>query len=153
MNPSMPVSELRTMDEIRAASVATPRFTAALLGSFAVVALGLSVVGLYGVLSYAVNQRRKEIGIRMALGAPGSRVVRDVLGEGTSVIGVGLAVGLLAALGMTGLLEGMVYGIEATDPVTFVAVPALFLIVSLVATWIPAARASRTEPSAALTAE
>ena len=153
LDPSMPVADLRTMEEVRAASVAAPRFTAALLAAFAAVALTLSVVGLYGVLSYSVSQRRREIGVRMALGAPGSRVVRDVVREGFFLIALGLGVGILAALALSGLLRSLVYGVTTTDPGTFLGVPTVLLAVCLVATWIPAARAARIHPSEALVAE
>lgn len=153
MDPSMPVAELLTMNEVRAASIAAPRFTAALLAAFAAVALGLSVVGLYGVLSYSVTQQRRDIGVRMALGAPGSRVVREILREGFSLIILGLGAGVAAAFALSGLLGGLVYGITTTDPSTFLAVPVLLLTVCLIATWVPAARAARIQPSEALVAE
>lgn len=145
-DPTLPLAGLRTMDEVVAGARARPRFLTTLLGVFAVVALVLAAVGTYGVMSYAVAQRRKELGIRMALGAEAATVQGLVLRRGLVVTGVGLVVGLLGAWWLTGLLESLLYGVAARDAVTFAAVPALLLLVALTATWIPARRATRVDP-------
>lgn len=149
----MPIAEIRTLDEVLASSRASARFATVLLGAFAAIALALAVVGIYGVISYAVSRRTSEIGIRMALGAEASGVVRMVVrqGMGTALLGVGL--GTVAALLMSDMMEGMLYGVEAQDLATFTAAPALFALVALAACWIPAARAARVDPAEALRAD
>lgn len=121
-----------------------------LLGVFAALALGLASLGIYGVISYLVGQRTQEIGVRLALGAKRVDVLRLILGEGMKMAGLGLAVGLLAALGLTRLMAGLLYGVSATDPFTFVSVAALLAIVALAACYIPARRAMRVDPIVAL---
>lgn len=153
LDPTMPIAEIRTLDEVLASSRASARFATVLLGAFAAIALALAVVGIYGVISYAVSRRTSEIGIRMALGAEASGVVRMVVrqGMGTALLGVGL--GTVAALLMSDMMEGMLYGVEAQDLATFTAAPALFALVALAACWIPAARAARVDPAEALRAD
>jgi putative ABC transport system permease protein len=153
MDPRMPVAEVRTMDQVMAGSVAQPRFAMLLLAAFAAVALALAVVGIYGVLAYAVSRRTPEIGIRMALGADRPRVVRMVVRQGMGMALAGVAVGMGAALGMTRFMQGMLFGVTPLDPLTFATVPVLFGAVALFACWIPAARAARVHPSEALRAE
>ncbi len=153
LDPSMPISEVQTMDQVLASSVAQPRFAMLLLGVFSAVALTLAVVGIYGVLAYGVSRRTPEIGIRMALGADSGRVVGMVVGQGMKMALVGVALGVAAALGMTRLMQGMLYSVSPQDPLTFVAVPAVFAAVALAACWIPALRASRVHPAVALRGE
>ena len=116
----------------------------------AAVSLALGVVGIYGVISYIVSQRTREIGIRMALGAGHREVSLMVLRQGMVLAGIGVAVGLVAAVGLTRLLSSVLYGVEATDPATFGAVAALLIMVALVASYLPALRASRTDPLVAI---
>lgn len=153
LDPRMPVSEVRTMDEVLAASVAQPRFAMLLLAVFSAVALALAVVGIYGVLAYAVSRRTPEIGIRMALGADGGRVVGMVVRQGMGMALVGVAIGVGAALGLTRFMQGMLYGVTPQDAATFASVPLLFGGVALVACWIPAMRAARVRPAVALRGE
>ena len=131
-------------------SLAPRRYPALLLGSFAVLALIVAAVGVYGVMGYAVTQRTREIGIRMALGAHPSSVLTLVLRQAMTVAAAGVAAGWLAALMLTGVMRRLLYGITATDPVTFGSLPLLLLLVAVVAAYVPARKASRIDPLAAL---
>ena len=140
----------RTMDEIISNSLAARRFSMVLMGVFAVLALVMSCVGIYGVVSYIAGQQTHEIGIRMALGADRRAVMRMVLGEGVRMALVGVAIGLLAALGLTRLMANMLFGVSTHDPVSFVAVAAILILVALAACSIPARRATKVDPLVAL---
>ncbi len=150
VNSEQVVYGAQTMPEVISDSTATRRFSAILLGSFALVALLLSGVGLYAVISYLIGQRTHEIGIRMALGAQQSKVLRQVLGEGLKLAIIGAAIGLAAAFALTRLMTSLLYGVSPTDPLTFAAVAALLIIVALVACYIPARRAAAVDPIVAL---
>jgi putative ABC transport system permease protein len=134
-------------------ALATPRLTGFLLGTFAAVALLLAVVGLYGVLSYVVARRTHEIGIRLAMGAPQGHVLSMVVGQGLWLAGLGVAFGLAAAAGLTQLMRGLLYGVRATDPLTFAAVAVSLLVVATLASVVPALRAVRVDPTVALRME
>jgi predicted permease len=144
------VYDFTAMTKIVSDSIATQRFTMILLGIFSALALVLSSVGIYGVISYLVGQRTHEIGIRMALGAQRRDVVRMVLGEGLRVALVGVAVGIVAALALTHLMTQMIFGVRAVDPLTFAGVAILLTLVALAACYIPARRAMRVDPIVAL---
>jgi predicted permease len=149
-NGQMVVSENQSEEEVVARSIRNQRFSFILLGVFASLALLLASVGVYGVLSYLVGQRRQEIGVRMALGAERRDVLRLVLGDGLRMTVVGMGIGVVAGLILTRLMASMLYGVQPTDPVTF-AIVALFLsCVALFACYIPARRASRLDPTVAL---
>jgi len=150
---SVAVSDVQTMDEVVARSTASPRFYLLLLGTFAAVALVLAAVGIYGVMSYSVARRQNEIGIRMALGAKPGDVLRLVMGEAVRVAAAGAAAGLAAAFALTRLMSGLLYGVAPTDPATFAAVCAILTMVALAATYLPARRAVRVDPLAALRSE
>ncbi len=149
-NSEQVVYGAQTMPEVISDSTATRRFSAVLLGSFALVALLLSGVGIYGVISYLIGQRTHEIGIRMALGAQQNKVLRQVLGEGLKLAIIGAAIGLAAAFALTRLMTSLLYGVSATDPLTFAAVATLLLAVALAACYFPARRAAAVDPMVAL---
>jgi putative ABC transport system permease protein len=144
------LSVLRPMNEVVAASIGQPRFSARLLASFALLALLLAAVGLYGTLAYAVDQRTREIGIRMAIGAQPREVLRMIVARGLRLAVTGTAIGLAGALAVSRLLRGMLFGVSATDPVTFVSVAAVMIVVAVAACWVPARRAMRVDPIVAL---
>ena len=149
-NPDAPVSEVQTMNQVVSAATAEPRFYVMLLGAFAAVALILAVVGIYGVMSYSVSRRTQEIGIRMALGARSTDVIRLVVGQGAFLAVVGVGIGVIVAFAVTGLMGRLLYGVGPSDPVTFVGVAAVLLAVAILACYIPARRAARVDPIVAL---
>ncbi len=153
LDHSVPVANVRLMRDVVAASLATPRLTGFLLGSFAVMALLLAAVGLYGVLAYVVARRTHEIGIRLAIGADRGQVVGMVLRQGLTLAVIGLAVGVACALGLTRLMGSVLYEVTPGDPWTYAAVGAALLAVSVAASAIPALRAARVNPLEALRAE
>jgi ABC-type antimicrobial peptide transport system permease subunit len=138
------------MDHIIARSLASRRFAMILLAVFAALALVLASIGIYGVISYIAGQRTHEIGIRMALGAQRSHVLKIVLGQGARLALLGVVIGLAAAVGLTRLMTTILYGVSATDPLTFSAVAIVLALVALVACYIPARRAMRVDPIVAL---
>jgi putative ABC transport system permease protein len=150
VDSQIPVNDIQTMSELLSASLAERRFNLFLLGIFAGLALGLTAVGIYGVISYMVRQRRNEIGIRMALGARRVDVLRMVLGQGARLALAGTAIGLAGALGATRLMSNLLYGIKPTDPVTFAGAAGLLVLVALAACYFPARRATRVDPMTAL---
>ena len=144
IDPDVPVANVETMDDIIDRNVVDRRQQMMLLGAFAALALVLASIGLYGVLSYAVTQRAREIGLRMALGASGSSVVAMVVRHGLALTGIGIAIGLAGSWAATRSLKNLLYGVTATDPVTFAEVAALLTLIALAACWIPARRASKS---------
>jgi putative ABC transport system permease protein len=153
IDPELPLSRVRTLDEYLSNSVAQPRFTTLLLMSFAIVAMLLALVGVYGVMSYAVSQRTREIGVRIALGADRGDVVWMVVGHGMALAGIGIAAGLAGAAAGTRLMVDLLFGVTATDPVTFAMAALALGAASFIAAYIPAWRASRVAPAAALRTE
>ncbi len=147
------VSDIKTMDEVLDAAMAFPRFTAMLLGMFAAAALALAAIGVYGVMSYAVTRRTREIGIRVALGAGAGRILGGVLGQGLLVVGAGLAAGLAGAIGLTRFMRTLIFGVEPADTATLAAIAVVLLIAGLAACWVPARRALRVDPVSALRQE
>ncbi len=152
-DPSLPMINPRTVEAIVEESTASTSFTVLLLGIAAGVALLLGTVGIYGVIAYIVSRRTQEIGIRMALGAAGATVLRSVVGQGMTLVGVGVALGLLGSWGISRALASLLYGVTATDPLTFASTAGLLALVSLLAMWIPARRAARVDPVEALRSE
>jgi putative ABC transport system permease protein len=153
LDPTLPVVKFRTMDDVFAASVSRPRFLAQLLGIFAVVALALAAIGTYGVLAYSVAVRRRELGIRMALGSSQQGLLSLVLGQGMALAAVGLVIGLIGAVGVTRLAASLLFGVKPADPLTFIGVAVFMLAVAFVACLVPARRATRVDPLVALRAE
>ena len=146
LDPTLPIVKLRTMEDVFAESVARPRFLAQLLGIFAGLALLLAAIGTYGILSYSVSERRREIGIHMALGATRAVVLGMILGQGVRLTVAGLAAGLVASFALTRLLQAQLFNVRPTDPLTVVAVAAVISVVALAACYVPASRATRVDP-------
>lgn len=144
------VYRIRTMNEVMAISVASRRFNMLLLGIFAALALVLAAVGIYGVMAYAVTQRTHEIGVRVALGAQRRDVMRMLMGHGLVLALVGVAVGLAGAFALTRLMASLLFGVSSTDVTTFAVVSALLTAVTLLASFVPALRATRIDPITAL---
>ncbi|HEU4453547.1 MAG TPA: FtsX-like permease family protein, partial [Longimicrobium sp.] len=153
VDPLLPVDAVRPMSSVVSDVVARPRLNAVLLGAFSAAALLLAALGIYGVIAYAVSQRTREIGVRVALGATPRDVLRMVVGQGVRMAAVGLGVGLVVALAATRLMRSMLFGVEPGDPLTLAAVLATLGAVALLASYLPARRAARTDPLVALRAE
>ena len=155
VDPSIPIISLRTFQQHLDANLQLwiVRAGAAMFSIFGVLALGLAVVGLYGVKAYSVARRTREIGIRMALGAQRSEVLRMIMREGSIMLLCGVALGLLLAMATGKILSGILYQVGALDPVAFTAAPILLAIAALIATWLPARRATRVNPMRALRTE
>jgi putative ABC transport system permease protein len=150
VDPDLPVFGAQAMEELISASLGQRRFAMQVVGLFGVVALLLAGIGIYGVMAYLVTQRTREIGIRLALGASAGDINRWVLKQGMRLTLAGLAVGLLGALAMTRLLRGLLYGVAATDLLTYAGLTALLAGVSLLACYLPARRAMNVDPMIAL---
>jgi putative ABC transport system permease protein len=153
IDPAQPVASIRTLEELLARGQANRRFTMMMLGVFAAVALLLAAVGIYGVIAYSTAQRVHEIGVRMALGATRADVLRMVLRDGVRIGALGAIIGIAAAAAASRVLAGLLFGVSAHDPLTFVALPAGLLAVAVLASWIPARRALAVEPMTALRGE
>jgi putative ABC transport system permease protein len=146
----LPLAHISTLEQLLSKTIAQRRFNLLLLGLFSGLALVLAVVGIYGVVSYAVTQRTPEIGIRLALGAKEGDVRKLVIRQGMIPVVAGIAIGLSGALALTRLMKSLLFGISATDPLTFVGLSLLLIVVALVACWIPARRATKVDPLLAL---
>jgi putative ABC transport system permease protein len=153
LDPSLPLSNTQTMEEIVAASTASRRFTLILLGAFAMLALILALVGIYGVMSYSVSRQTAEIGVRMALGATNDRVLRLIILKGMKPVVIGIAVGLVAAFLLSRLMASLLFGVTARDPLTYVAVAGLLAFTAILACIVPARQAMRVDVVSALRAE
>jgi putative ABC transport system permease protein len=153
LDSDMPIAKVATMDRLLNESVAQPGFHTFLLATFASVALMLATAGIYGVISYSTKRRAHEIGVRMALGAQARDVIKLIVRQGMTLAVMGVAIGVGAALVLTRLMSSLLYGVSATDPVTFSAVALSMACVALLACWIPARRATKADPMAALRCE
>jgi predicted permease len=153
VNSSLPVASVRTMQEVYGESLARTSFTLVMLAIAGGMALALGIIGIYGVISYAVSQRKREIGIRLALGAQPSELKKMFLRYGLTLAGAGVAIGLVAAVGLMSLMKSLLFGISPLDPITYVAVPAILVVAAVLASYLPARRASAVDPVEALKAE
>jgi ABC-type antimicrobial peptide transport system permease subunit len=153
VDPRQPVSQIRTLEAIRSRSLAPPRLTAMLVSLFAGVALIITAAGIAGVVSFSVNQRTTEIGVRMALGAPRSSVTQMIVRQGLTPVAVGLTAGAVGALMMTRVVTRLLFAVEPTDPITYAAVIAVLTAVAAFACFVPARRAAAIDPMKALRAE
>jgi ABC-type antimicrobial peptide transport system permease subunit len=150
VNSNLPLASVRTMQEVYDKSVAQTSFTLVMLGIAGTMALALGTIGIYGVMSYTVSQRKREIGIRLALGARVGDVLQIVLKQGTKLITLGVIIGICAAFAVTRLMTNLLFGVTAHDPLTFFAVAGLLILVALLACYIPARRATLVDPIVAL---
>ena len=147
MDATIPLTSVRVFDEYISRSLARPRFNTLLLSIFAGTALVLTAIGIYGVMAYSVSQRTSEIGIRIALGAGKTSIFRLIVGQAMTLVGISLVVGLAGAFAATRLLNSLLFGVGASDPVTFVAIVLLVSAVAFIAAWLPARRATRVDPN------
>jgi putative ABC transport system permease protein len=150
LDANVPVADIRTMEEVMTMSTAQRRVTMVLIVAFALLALVLAAVGIYGVISYSVTQRTQEIGIRMALGAERATVMRMVIGQAMVLAGAGVVAGMAGAWSLTRLMQKLLFGVEPSDPMTFGTVAAVLGLVAAAAALVPAARATRVDPAIAL---
>src|SRR5262249_14431632 len=153
LDRNLPVSSVLTMEQVIADTLWQPRFNLQLIGLFAGVALTLAAVGLYGVMSYSVAQREREVGLRMALGAERRDVLKLVVGQGMKLALSGVVLGLLASAALTRLMEKLLFEVSATDLTTFAVIALLLIAIALLACWIPARRATNVDPMVALRCE
>jgi putative ABC transport system permease protein len=153
IDAGLPLANVRPMSEIVSAASGQPRFTTLVMSFFAIIAFFLAALGLYGILAYSVEQRVREIGVRVALGANKREIFRLIIGAGMRLALVGAAVGVPSALALTRLMGGMLSGVTSADPVTYIAVVGMLAISALLASYLPARRATRVDPIVALRAE
>jgi len=153
LDPTTPVYDIRTMQDRMSDSLARQRFSAIMLGAFAAFAMVLAAVGVYGVMSYLVTQGTHDIGVRIALGAQRSSIVKLVVRQGMELAIAGIVAGLIGAAALTRVIASLLFGVSATDLVTFSAVPLILAAIALVATYVPARRATRIDPMVALREE
>ena len=153
LDPNLPIYGVQTMSERVADSIATRRFSVILLTVFAGLALALATVGVYGVITYLVDQGTRELGIRMALGATPGGITNMVIRQGLFLGGIGVAVGIAGALVLTRFLSSLLFGIEPTDPITFAGIGFLMMLVAVISSYIPARRAARIDPVISLRTE
>jgi putative ABC transport system permease protein len=150
LDPAQPIYNVKSMETVIAESVSDRRFNMILLGVFSGLALLLAIIGIYSVMSYTVTQSTREIGIRMALGAQSRDVLKLVVGHGAALSAIGMGIGLISAFALTRLMSGLLFGVGATDPLTFGLIALLLMIVTILACYLPARRAIRIAPVIAL---
>jgi putative ABC transport system permease protein len=150
LDPSVPIRNLQSIDQLVNRSIAPQRFTMSLLALFAAIGLLLAAVGIYGVMAYNVSQRTREIGLRMALGAQTRNVLTLVVKQGMALVLFGVIAGLIVSLALTRMMKSLLFGVNATDPTTFVIVALLLMLAALLACYLPARRATKVDPLVAL---
>ena len=153
IDKNLPVYDLRTMSTLRSESVSTRRFILLIVGAFGVLALGLAAIGVYGVMSLVVSERTREVGVRLALGAEPSQLLRMIVMQAARLAAIGVAVGVVAALPLAPLLDSQLYGIGSLDPLTFISVPLVLMTIATLAAVIPARKAMLVDPLTALRIE
>ena len=153
IDKNLPVYDIRTMTTLRSEAVSTRRFILLIVGAFGLLALGLAAIGVYGVMSLIVSERTREVGVRLALGAQPSELLRMIVGQAAKLAGVGVVIGMVAAALITPLLDSQLYGVRSSDPVTFVIVPVMLLATAALAALVPARKAMRVDPVTALRIE
>jgi predicted permease len=153
IDKNMPIYEMRTMSALRSQAVSTRRFVLLIVGAFGVLALGLAAIGVYGVMSLIVSERAREVGVRLALGAEPSQLLRMIVGQAAKLAAIGVAIGLVIAVPLAPLLDSQLYGIQSFDPATFVSVPIALLLIAALAAMVPARKAMSIDPLAALRIE
>ncbi len=152
VDATLPITRVQTMEQVRSSSTASQQFSVLLVGLFAVLAVALAAIGVYGVTAYSIAQRTREVGIRVALGAQHGALLRLLLASGARLTIIGLTLGTIAALGLSGVMSALLFGVRPRDPITFFGVWLVLLVVSLVASFVPAHRATRVDPVVALKA-
>ncbi|MEY4092986.1 MAG: hypothetical protein RLZZ53_185 [Acidobacteriota bacterium] len=150
IDKNLPIYDMRTMTTLRSEAVSTRRFVLLIVGAFGILALGLAAIGVYGVMSLIVSERTREVGVRLALGAEPSQLLGMVVGQAAKLAGIGVAIGLLVAVPMAPLLDSQLYGVQSFDPMTFVSVPLVLVLIAALAALVPARKAMRIDPLAAL---
>jgi putative ABC transport system permease protein len=150
IDKNLPIYDMRTMSTLRSDAVSTRRFILLIVGAFGALALGLAAIGVYGVMSLIVSERTREVGVRLALGAEPSQLLAMIVGQAAKLAGIGVAIGLAVALPMAPLLGSQLYGVQSFDPMTFVSVPVLLVLIASLAAVVPARRAMSIDPLAAL---
>jgi putative ABC transport system permease protein len=148
-----PITRVRTLEQVITASTGERRFYMLLLGLFAAVAVTLAAIGIYGVMAYSVTQRTHEIGVRMALGAGSNRILRMIIGQGLLLVLTGAALGMVAAFSLTRVMTSLLFNVSPTDPLTFTVILLVLIVVGLAACYLPARKATRIDPLAALRRE
>jgi ABC-type antimicrobial peptide transport system permease subunit len=153
IDKNLPLYDMRTMSTLRSEAVSTRRFVLLIVGAFGLLALGLAAIGVYGVMSLIVSERTREVGVRLALGAQPSELLRMIIGQAAKLAGIGIGIGMVAAALLSPFLDSLLYGVKAADPITFVMVPAALLATAALAALVPARKAMRIDPIAALRIE
>ena len=153
VDPEQPIADTRSMETVLAETFARQQFSAMLLAGFSFASLLLAAIGIYGVLSYSVTQRTREIGVRVALGAEPASIIRMVVGSGARLVMAGVIAGLAGALAVSGLVKSLLFGVGPRDPVSFVLAPAVLSLIALFAAYLPARRAAQVSPMEALRTE